>query len=79
MKVSVEVYGSLRDHIHDYDADQGIEVEIPVAAKVKDLLAQLNLPLSDSGMVTVNRRLAEADDELPDGASVVVLPFVGGG
>ena len=35
--------------------------------------------VSESNMVTVNSRLAEQDEPLTDGASVLVLPFVGGG
>ena len=79
MKVNVEVFGSLRDNVDDYDPDRGIDVEVPPATNVKDLLALLNIPFSECGMVTVNLKLAEEEDELPDRASVVVLPFVGGG
>jgi len=79
MRITVEIYGSLRGYVPNYDRDRGLVVEIPAATTVKDLLARLNIPPTESGMVTINRRLAEDEDELTDGASVVVLPFAGGG
>jgi len=79
MKITVEVYGPLRGRVPGYDPDRGVQVEIPGPATVKDLLARLNIPIAECGMVTVNLQMAEADEEVPDGAAVVVLPFVGGG
>ena len=79
MRITVEIYGPLRSHVPDYDRERGLVLELSAPTTVKALLARLNIPLSDSGMVTVNRRLAEEEDELTDGACVVVLPFVGGG
>ena len=79
MKVKLEVYGPLREHVPEYDRRQGLLVEVPAATRVKDLFLLLNLPKPERGMVTINRRLAKDDDELPDGASVCVLPFIGGG
>ena len=79
MKIKIEVFGSMKQNISDYIPGQGIVVEIPTPAKVKDLVTQLKIPISENAMITVNKRLAKLDDELTDGATVVVLPFAGGG
>ena len=36
MKVTVEIYGSLRQYVPEYDADQGLEVDLPASARLKD-------------------------------------------
>ena len=79
MKIKLEVFGSLRQHLPGYDPEQGVEVEIPAGTTLSGLFAKLNLPVSESNMVTVDNRLAEEDEPLRDGASVLVLPYVGGG
>ena len=79
MKVTVELFGSLRRHVAEYEPKRGIEVEVPAATKIKDLFARLEIPISDRNMVTINGRYAEGDEELTDGASVIAFPFVGGG
>jgi molybdopterin converting factor small subunit len=79
MKVTIEIFGSLRKHVPDYDPDRGVEVDLPVSATLNDLFARLNLPVTERNLVTVDRQMAEDDVELTDGASVCVFPFVGGG
>jgi molybdopterin converting factor small subunit len=79
MKVKLEVFGSLRQHLPGYDPERGIEVQIPAGTTLSGLFTQLNLPVSESNMVSVDNRLAEEDEPLTDGASVLVLPYVGGG
>ena len=79
MNVKVKIFGPLRKHVPAYDPEQALEVEIPVGAKVKDLLAHLKIPASESSMVFVNDDYAEEEDALTDGVSVRVLPFIGGG
>ena len=79
MKITLEVFGSLRQHITGYDREQGLEVEIPEGTRLSGLFSRLNLPVSESNMVTVDGRLAEEDEPLTNGASVLVLPYVGGG
>ncbi len=79
MKVKVEIYGSLRKHVPDYDPDRGVEVDLPVSARLNDLFAHLDLPVTERNMVTVDLQLAEDDVTLTDGASVCVFPFAGGG
>ena len=79
MKITLEVFGSLREHLPRYDPEPGLEVEIPSGTSLSGLFAQLKLPVTESNMITVDGRLAEEDEPLTDGASVLVLPYVGGG
>jgi len=79
MKITLEVFGSLRQHLTGYDPERGVEVEIPAGTSLTGLFAQLNIPVSESNMVTVDGRLAEDDEPLTNGASVLILPHVGGG
>jgi molybdopterin synthase sulfur carrier subunit len=79
MKITLEVFGSLREHLPGYNPERGLEVEIPATTRLSGLFAQLKLPVTESNMITVDGRLAEEDEPLTDGASVLVLPYVGGG
>ncbi len=79
MKITLEVFGSLREHLPRYNPERGLEVEIPATTRLSGLFAQLKLPVTESNMITVDGRLAEEDEPLTDGASVLVLPYVGGG
>lgn len=79
MKVKLEVFGSLRQQLPGYDPERGLEVDIPKGTKLSGLFERLNLPVSENSMVTVDGRLAEEDETLTPGASVLVLPYVGGG
>ena len=79
MKVTLEVFGPLRQHLPGYAPERGLTIEIPAGTRLSGLFAQLNLPVSESNMVTVDGHLAEEDEPLTHGASVLVLPYVGGG
>ena len=73
MKVRVKLFGTLPQRYPDYNRDHGIEVEIPIGAKVKDLLAHLGLSASDSGIVAVNNLVVKENETLK--ADVCVLIF----
>ena len=79
MRVTLEVFGSLRQHLPGYDPERGLEVEIPAGTRLSGLFARLHLPVSETNMVTVDGHLAEEDEPLTNGASVLVLPYAGGG
>ncbi len=73
MKITLEVFGSLSQHLPGYDPERGLEVEIPADTRLTGLFFHLNLPVSESNMVTVDGRLAEEDEPMTHGASVLVL------
>jgi sulfur carrier protein ThiS len=79
MKVRVKLFGTLSQGFPGYQHSQGIEVEIPEGATVKDLLALLEISESQGAVVIVDGRILKADDKLPHGVPVKVLQTISGG
>jgi sulfur carrier protein ThiS len=79
MKVRVKLFGTLSQGFPGYRHSQGIEVEIPEGATVKDLLALLEISESQGAAVTMEGRILKADDNLPHGVPVNVLQTISGG
>jgi molybdopterin synthase sulfur carrier subunit len=79
MKVKVKLFGTLSQSFPDYQPAQGIEVEMPDGATVKDLLSLLEIPESQRTVVIVEGRILKADDEIPGGVPVNVVQAIGGG
>jgi sulfur carrier protein ThiS len=79
MKVRVKLYGTLSQGFPGYQHSQGMEVEIPEGATVKDLLALLEISESQGAAVIVEGRILKADDKIPGGVPVSILQAIGGG
>ena len=79
MKVKVKLYGTLSQRFPDYQHSQGIEVDIPDGATIKDLLALLDISESQRAVVIVEGRIQEADDKIRRGVPVYVLQAIHGG
>jgi thiamine biosynthesis protein ThiS len=79
MKVKVKLYGTLSSHIPEYKLPQGIDVEIPDGATVKDLLSHLEILETRGAAVIANGRVLKADDEVQDGSSLDVFQSIQGG
>ena len=79
MKIRVKLFGTLPQRYPGYNPSQGIEVAIPDGAKVKDLLARLEIFASDGGLVAVNNLVAQPNDPLKDGVSVRIFQSAFGG
>jgi sulfur carrier protein ThiS len=79
MKVKVKLYGTLGQRFPDYQHSQGIEVEIPDGATVKDLLTLLDISESQRAVVIVEGRILEADDKIQRRVPVYVLQAIHGG
>jgi len=79
MKVWVRLFGTLGQAFPGYKHSQGIEVEIPARATVKDLLALLELVESRGVVVIAEGHILRADDEIPPDVPVSVLQAIGGG
>jgi sulfur carrier protein ThiS len=79
MKMRVKLYGTLSERFPDYQPTQGMEVEIPEGATVKDLLALLEISESQGATVIAEGRVLKADDKMPQGVLVNVLQAIGGG
>ena len=79
MKVRVKLYGTLSRRFPAYQHSQGIEVEIPDGATVKDLLALLEISESRGTVVIVEGRVLKADDKMRCGVPVNVFQAIQGG
>ncbi|MBC7248659.1 MAG: MoaD/ThiS family protein [Anaerolineae bacterium] len=79
MKVRVNLYGTLRQRFPAYRPSEGIEVEVPEGATVRDLLSLLDIPQSQGAVVIVEGRVLKAEDKLRRGVPVNVLQAIGGG
>ena len=79
MKVKVKLYGMLSLHIPEYKPSQGLDVELPDGATVKDLLAHLEILETRGAAVIANGRVLKIDDEVQDGSSLDVFQSIQGG
>ena len=79
MKVRVRLFGTLGQRVPGYKPSQGIEVELPDGATVKDLLAHLKISESRGAVVIVEGRVLKADDKMQSGSLVSVLQAIRGG
>ena len=75
----MKLYGTLGQRFPDYQHSQGIEVEIPDGATVKDLLNLLGISESQRAVVIVEGRIQEAEGEIRRGVPVYVLQAIHGG
>jgi sulfur carrier protein ThiS len=75
----VRLYGTLSQQVPGYQHSQGIEVEMPDGARVKDLLARLAISESHGAVVAIEGRLLKADDTVGDRAPLHVLQPLPGG
>lgn len=79
MKVRVRLFGTFRQRFAGYQHSQGMEVEIPEEATVKDLLTLLGLSESRGAVVIAKGRVLKADDRLQPGVPVDIMQAMGGG
>ena len=79
MNVQVKLFGLLPRRFPGYDAEKGLEVDLPRGARVKDLLYQLGISKEEGGIVAMNGLVQKAEAELRDGSVLHVFhPIVGG-
>jgi sulfur carrier protein ThiS len=69
----------LSQDIPDYHHAEGIEVEIPDGATVKDLLARLEISEKQGAVVVVEGQILKADDTMRGEVPVHVLQSLSGG
>jgi sulfur carrier protein ThiS len=79
MIVKVKLYGTLSLHVPEYKPSQGIEVEIPDGATVKDLLAHLEISETRGATVIANGRVLKVENEIQNGSSLDVFQSIHGG
>lgn len=53
--------------------------DYPPGARIADIINELGIPDKEIGMIMLNSRHAEPDQELNEGDSLALFPLVGGG
>jgi sulfur carrier protein ThiS len=79
MKIRVRLYGTLSQQFPHYRHSEGMEVEIPDGATVKDLLTSLKISESQGVAVAMEGRILKADDTIRGEVPVHVLQSLSGG
>ena len=75
----VKLYGTLSHRFPDYRYSEGIEVEIPDGATVKDLLALLEISESKGAVVAMEGRILKGDDTIRRVVPVHIFNAIHGG
>jgi len=79
MKVRVNLYGTLSRRVPGYRHSQGLEIEIPDGATVKDLLAFMEISKSQRVVVVREGRVLKGDDKIQKGIPVNIFQAIHGG
>jgi molybdopterin synthase sulfur carrier subunit len=79
MPVRVFLSSILRKHAPNYDAAQGLEVELKGETTVSDLCRRMNLPEDKIKLVMVNGKNESLSYRLKGDERVALFPPVGGG
>ena len=79
MKIRVKLYGTLTQQVPGYQHSQGVEVEIPDGASVKDFLARLEISEKQGAVVIMDGQILKADDTMRGGVPIHVLQSLSGG
>lgn len=80
MKIELNLYASLK--AHSPQANQGKAegpTEVPEGATIRELLAQLGVPVDAVKIIFLNGVHAKGDETLKEGDRVGVFPPVAGG
>ncbi|ABQ25398.1 MoaD/ThiS family protein [Geotalea uraniireducens] len=74
MKITVKLFATFR-------VGRFAEVtrDYPPGTRVGDIIEELNIPEKEVGMIMLNNRHAEPEQELHDGDNLALFPLVGGG
>lgn len=79
MKLSVKIFGTLRQQVPAYQHSQGIEVELPDGGTARDLLTCLKISDSQRAVVVMNGQILKEDDTMQDSFQIHVLQPLSGG
>ena len=79
MKVKVRLFGTLPQRVPNYNAETGMDVDLPKGSKVQDLLACLKIPDPEADVVMVNGVVLKYDSTLEEGMCVDFFTLISGG
>jgi len=79
LKVRVKLFGTLGQDFPGYDSLNGLDVDIPDEARIKDLLAWLDISETKGFMVTMANSISKPTDKLVNGETIQILQTLAGG
>ena len=74
MRVTVKLFASFR-----IGRSPLAEMEFPHGTTIADVVADLEIPVGELGIIMVNSRHARLDRELAEGDVLALFPLLGGG
>ena len=79
MRVKVKLFGTLGQGFPEYDSLKGLDMNIPDDARVKDILAHLDIPKTRNYFVTMDKTVAKPADRLINNATIQIFQALAGG
>jgi len=80
MKIELNLYASLRPYLSQPNQDKAKEpTEVREGTRIRELLAQLGIPVDAVKIIFLNGVHADGDETLKEGDRVGVFPPVAGG
>ncbi len=79
MRITLKISGTLRLRFPDYDLHQGLDLEIAEGSNVSDLFTALGISASDGATVIADGKVLRAEEKLPIGVTINLLPIMSGG
>ena len=79
LKVTVKLYGMLRQGFETYDHSRGLKINLEKNASINDLLAYLNLSSDRLGMIYMDGKMLNNNSALKDGAEIKIFQPIAGG
>jgi molybdopterin converting factor small subunit len=74
LKINVKLFATFR--VGRFVAEKR---EYPVGTRIVDIIRELRIPEPEIGIIMLNSRHAEPDQQLKDGDNLGIFPQVGGG
>jgi molybdopterin converting factor small subunit len=79
MRVQLKLFASFRQYLPAGAEGSAVELEMPEATRVSELLARIGVPEEDAPMILVNGRGIDSDRVLVENDVVAVFPAMAGG
>jgi len=79
LKIKVKLFGTLGQDFPGYDSLKGLNVNIPDDARVKNLLAHLDISETRGFMVIMDNTIAKPTDKLVNGTIIQIFQAMAGG
>jgi sulfur-carrier protein len=74
MRINVKLFATFRDGRFATTV-----LDFPPGTSIAAVIRQLEIPEKEIGMIMLNNRHAEPDQQLDEGANLALFPLLGGG